>query len=143
MPYATSDDMVARFGEAQLLLLADRDGDSEIDGGVVDQVLVDATSVVDLHVRGRYAVPLSPVPAEITSIVCDLARRGLYGNATEVPDSVLSADKAARDLLKLIAAGTVVLASAPAAAADPGAKKLELITSGPERQFTSDKMSGY
>lgn len=143
MAYATSADLIARFGEAQLLLLADRDNDGEIDSAVVDQMLADASALVDLHVRGRYAVPLSPVPAEIPPIVCDLARRGLYGNATEIPDSVLAADKAARDLLKLIAAGTAVLNATPAPAGDPGATKLEVLTSGPERQFTPEKMSGY
>lgn len=143
MPYATSDDMVARFGEAQLLLLADRDNDGVIDSDVVDQVLADATSLVDLHVRGRYAVPLSPAPAEITTIVCDLARRGLYGNATEIPESVLQAAKEALALLKLIAAGTVVLDVAPAAPGDPGASTLAVETGGPERQYTMDKLSGF
>ena len=143
MSYATSTDLVTRFGEPQLLLLADRDGDAVIDAAVVESAIGDASAIVDLHVRGRYAVPLTPVPAEIVVIVCDLTRRLLYSNATEIPDSVLAADKAAREQLRLIADGKVVLAVAPALPTDPGASQLELQVSGPERQYTADKLAGY
>lgn len=142
MPYATSDDLVIRFGEQQLLLLADRDGDQVIDAAVVDPKIADASAIVDMHVRGRYGVPLEPVPREITGIVCDLVRRALYGDATEVPESVLSADKAARDLLKLIADGKVQLDTAPAPATDTGGA-LEVETAGPAPFFTDDSLKGF
>ena len=143
MAYATTDDMKARFGEAQMLLLADRDADQVVDADIVALAIGDADAIVDLHVRGRYAVPLSPVPPEIVRIVCDLARRNLYGDATTIPDSVLSADKAARDLLRLIATGSAVLDAAVAPASAPGAATLKVETSGPEREFTADKMAGF
>lgn len=142
MPYATSDDLVERFGEPQLLLLADRDGDQVIDVAVVAGAIADADAIVDLHVRGRYAVPLQPAPAEIKRIVCDLVRRSLYGNATEVPDSVLSADRAARDLLRLIADGKVGLDAAPAPVTDTGGA-LEVETAGPAPFFTDDSLKGF
>lgn len=143
MSYATSDDLVAAFGLPQLLLIADRDGDQEPDAAVVDKVLADASGIVDLHLRGLYALPLSPVPAEIVPIVCDLARRMLYGNATEVPDSVLSADKAARDLLRLMANGTLKLA-APAATGEADAGPgLEAEILGDTPTFTKDSLKGF
>lgn len=144
MSYATSDDLLARFGEPQLLLLADRDGDSIIDAAVVAQAIADADEIVDLHVRGKYAVPLSPVDGVITGIVCDLARTRFYGNSTEIPDSVAAADKAARDLLKQISAGTVTLSAAPAPAGEAATGGDQLVeTAGPGQTFTLDTLKGF
>lgn len=142
MAYATSDDLVAKFGAVQLKLYADRNGDGVADADVLAAAIADATGVVDLHVRGKYALPLSPVDPIITSIVCDLARRNLYGNATEVPESVLSADKAARDLLRMIAKGDVALAAAPASPSDP-AGSLGVEIAGEEAFFTRDNLKGF
>lgn len=143
MPYAVQADMVARFGQAQILLLADRDNDQVIDTAVVESAIADADAVVDLHVRRLYAVPLAPVPAEIARIVCDMARRYLYGDATEVPDSVLAADKAARDLLKLIADGKVQLDAAPAAASLDAAAALEVDVESETPFFTGDSLKAF
>lgn len=143
MAYATLSDMTIRFGAAQMLLFADRDHDGEIDADQVELAIADADAIVDLHARGRYALPLSPVPAEIVRISCDIARRNLFGDATQIPDNVLQADKAARDLLKLIAAGSVVLECAVAPATAPGAATLKVETSGPAREFTADKLAGF
>lgn len=103
--YCTQADLVDRFGTAQLLLLADRDGDGTADPAVVAGAIADASDIVDLHVRGKYAIPLSPIDGVVVGIACDLARTRFYANATDVPESVLNADKAARDLLRRIASG--------------------------------------
>jgi phage gp36-like protein len=142
MPYATSDDLVAKFGAAQLKLYADRNGDGTADADVLTAAIAEAGAVVDLHVRGKYALPLSPVDPIITSIVCDLARRNLYGNATEVPESVMAADKAARDLLRMIAKGDASLAAAPASPSDPaGALGVEIAGDAPF--FSRDNLKGF
>lgn len=143
MSYATSDDLVDAFGTAQLLLIADRDGDQMPDAAVVDKALADASGIVDLHLRGLYALPLSPVPPEIVPIVCDLARRMLYGNATEVPDSVMAADKAARDLLKLMANGTLKLAAPAATAESDAGPGLEAEILGDPPTFTKESLKGF
>lgn len=80
--YLTTSDLVARFGAAQLAMIADRDNDGAADEPVLARAIDDAGSVVDLFVRGRYALPLSPVDPAIAVIVGDLARRNLYGDAT-------------------------------------------------------------
>ena len=110
MAYASLAGMTARFGEVLLKLVADRDNDGTIDEPVVAQAIADGDALVDLACRGKYALPLQPVPPEIERAVCDLAHRFLYGNSSAVPEPVLAADKAARDLLKMIAAGQVELA---------------------------------
>jgi phage gp36-like protein len=143
MPYATSDDLVAKFGTEQLKLYADRNGDGALDADVLAAVIAEADAVVDLHVRGKYALPLSPVEPIITSIVCDLARRNLYGNATEVPDSVMSADKAARDLLKSISKGETLLAAAPPSPSDPVGFIASVEIEGGEPFFTRDNLKAF
>lgn len=142
MSYLASADLVTRFGKAQLVLIADRDQDGEPDPLVIDGAIADASGVVDMFVRGRYALPLSPVDPAIAVIVGDLARRNLYGDATEVPESVLAADKAARRQLELIADGKAQLACAPASAAETGGA-LEVETAGDEPFFTSDSLKRF
>lgn len=141
MAYATTSGMTARFGEALLKLVADRDNDGTIDEAVVAQAIADADALVDLHCRGRYAVPLQPVPPEIERAVCDLAHRFLYANSAAVPEPVVQADKAARDLLKLVADGRVQLAAAPAPVA--GSEALDVEVAGEAPFFTGDGLKGF
>lgn len=142
MAYLVPADLVTRFGAAQLILIADRDNDGQADTPVLERAIADAGAMVDLFVRGRYGVPLSPVDPAIAVIVGDLARRLLYGDATQVPESVLEADKAARRQLELIARGEVQLISAPASASEP-AGALEVETAGEAPFFTHDNLKGW
>lgn len=143
MVYSAQSDLVARYGEAQLLLIADRDGDGEIDATVITDAITDADSIIDLHVRGRYAVPLSPVPAEILGVSCAIARYKLYENGNDVPDVAKEGFKSAMALLRSIADGTAVLTSAPASSSDPAATSGEVETSGDDPVFTSDSLKGF
>ena len=142
MSYLTTADLVARFGAVQLALIADRDNNGVADEPVLARAIDDAEAVVNLFVRGRYALPLSPVDPAIAVIVGDLARRNLYGDATDVPDSVIDADKAARRQLELIAKGDVKLTSSPASSSEP-AGALEVETAGDTPFFTSDSLKGF
>lgn len=143
MSYASSDDLVARFGLEQLLVVADRDNDGALDADVIAGAIADASSIVDLALRGRYALPLVPVDAEILGIVCDLARTALYGQSTEVPQSVTDRDAAARKLLASIASGDYQLTAVRAADDDPAAEasEAELLTDDPV--FTRDSLKGF
>lgn len=143
MPYATSDDLVAAFGQDQLLLLADRDNDGVLDADVIERALTGASSIVDLAVRGTYALPLSPVDQVIVDITCDLARTALFGKGTQVPQEVLDRDKAARDLLKQIASGTMILSAAAASASDPLPAGNTVESAGDDPVFTSDSLKGF
>jgi phage gp36-like protein len=143
MPYATQDDLVAAFGEAQLLLVADRDNDGALDADLITRAITGAGSIVELAVRGRYALPLSPVDDVIRDIVCDLARTALYGNGTQVPQEVLDRDKAARDLLKQIAIGTMTLSAALDTASSAPSQAQTAEISAEPRQFTRDSLRGF
>lgn len=80
--YATVADMVSRFGEQDLVLLSWREGaaDGEINTPVVEQALADATAEINGYIGGRYKLPLSAVPAVLTSHCCSIARYLLNGD---------------------------------------------------------------
>jgi len=137
-----SQGLVDRFGEEQLLLLADRDNDQVLDADVIAKAIGDADGIVGLHLRGRYALPLSPVDDVIVNIVCDLARTALYGKGTDVPEAVLDRDKAARALLKLMASGELVLTAA-AASADEDLPGLDPEAVSDDPVMTFDTLKGF
>jgi phage gp36-like protein len=121
MAYASAQDFIDRFGEAELSQLADRDGDGAWDADVVARALADTEAEIDAHLAGRYTLPLAAVPALIVGIACDLARFRLWADAT--PDRVKAAADNARRLLRAIAEGSLALglpaASAPVTLAAP------------------------
>ena len=50
MTYAVQQDMIDRFGEAELLEVADRDGDLVIDAAVMADALSDADETINGYV---------------------------------------------------------------------------------------------
>jgi phage gp36-like protein len=143
MSYATQDDLVAAFGQDQLLLIADRDNDGVLDADVIQRQLDGAGSIVDGFVRSRYTLPLSPVDGVIRDIVCDLARTALFGKGTQVPQEVLDRDKVARALLLQIANGTMTL-SAELVTSSSGPSQAQTAEISAEcRQFTRDSLKAF
>lgn len=84
MSYCTIQDLIDRFGEAELIQLTDRQRTGIIDDGVVSRAISDATAEIDGYLAGRYTLPLETVPAALTRIACSIARYHLYdARATE------------------------------------------------------------
>ncbi len=78
MPYANLQDMINRFGEDELLLVADENNDGVIDEPAVNVALDDAFAEIDLHVGTRYDLPLpDTMPARTINLLkrfaCDIA----------------------------------------------------------------------
>ncbi|MCE9679613.1 DUF1320 domain-containing protein [Shewanella sp. AS1] len=108
MPYATAEQMIARFGEQELIALTDRDGTA---GGVVmtvlDTAIADASAIIDGYLAGRYALPLAnPLPV-LARLCCDMARYGLYDDA--VSDAVAKRNDDAVRFLEKVAQGSITL----------------------------------
>ncbi|WP_018169093.1 gp436 family protein [Thioalkalivibrio sp. ALMg9] len=113
MSYATQADLIDRFGEGEILDLADRDGDGTPDTDVVEGALSDAASLIDSYVGRRMRLPLDPVPEVLTRVACDLARYYLYEH--RATDEVTRRHEAAMRYLRDIAEGKASLgADAPA-----------------------------
>lgn len=78
--YCTDDDMIARYGETELIQLTDRDG---TEGAIVDEVLEtaieDACSDIDGYLSdGGYTLPLASAPHVLTRHACVITRAYLY-----------------------------------------------------------------
>ncbi|MDP2331812.1 MAG: DUF1320 domain-containing protein [Reyranella sp.] len=145
MSYATSDDMIERFDEAQLIKVASIVVDEEdtLDTEKIGRAIAGADAIVDLHLRGRYAVPLATVPPEILGISCDIARYKLYGDATNAPEAAKDAYLAAMKMLVSIRDGDAVLDAPAASASDPAATAGGVELAGDAPFFTRDSLKGF
>jgi len=61
------------FGNAEVLIAADRDGDDTADVDVISAGIKAASEEIDSYLAVRYDLPLSAVPGVLTRICCDLA----------------------------------------------------------------------
>lgn len=86
--YCTALDMVSRFGEQDLILLAWREGipDGELNTPVLEQCIKDASAEINGYIAGRYPLPLTAVPDVLVRHCCDIARYLLGGD--RVPEQV-------------------------------------------------------
>ena len=138
MPYATLTDLTERFGERQLLEIADREGNGVVDSDVVDRALTDADAEINTYVGRRYPLPLAPVPERIASLAADIAFFRLHPSA--VPEDVRRRYEDALAALRDIADGKAVL---DAEGAQPASG-----TGGPaavtqERVFSRTTLDGF
>lgn len=120
MPYATRQDMIDRFSEAELVQLTDKGevrADAIVDA-VLDKALADASAEIDGYLAGRYALPLDPVPANLPLLCCDIARYRLQIN--EANEQVKARYDAAIKFLTKVATGEILI-GATAAGVPPAA----------------------
>ena len=139
MTYATPQDLIDRFGEAEMLAIADRDGDDAVDTAVVETALADAGDLIDSYIGRRYALPLSATPGQLVSAACDIARWKLYTDAPH--ERVEAAYKAAVAWLKDVGAGRADLdAEGVAPTADSAGAP---VYAGASRVFSHDTLKDY
>lgn len=108
--YAHIQDMVARFGDLEVIQIADRNADGMIDEDVVLTALADATAEIDAYL-GRFKQPFAQVPPILKRLCCDIARYRLAATSgvlmTEEIRLRYKID--VLDLLKALAKGEVQL----------------------------------
>lgn len=101
--YASVNDMVTRFGEAELLRLAMTPA-GELDSAAITIALQDAGSLIDGYLAGRYPLPLAHVPSALVPICADIARHRLYGE--QAPEQIAKRNEAALAFLKSVGKGS-------------------------------------
>ncbi len=107
MTYASQQNLIDRFGQDELIQLTGRASLDAIDATVVARALADADAEINGYLSTRYTLPLSPVPAVLEKLACDIARYQLFENAaTEI---VKQRYENAVRFLKDVAAGKVTL----------------------------------
>lgn len=85
--YAALADMTARYGAAETTRLSVADGvipDAPVAARIESAIEV-ATDTIDSYLRGRYVVPLAPVPLSIVEAACILARHALASGGDREP----------------------------------------------------------
>lgn len=150
MAYATTADLIARYGETEIARLSAAYGaEVAVDATRCAVVLDVATALVDSYLRARYAVPLADPPGEVVNAVIVIARHELaQGDGREPSTQMTEARKEVIAWLGKIAAGTVKIAGASsiedggtaigdAASADSGAR-----ISDRERVISSGRYGG-
>ncbi|MFV9485901.1 phage protein Gp36 family protein [Pseudomonas aeruginosa] len=75
MSYCTLADLIEQYSEQKIRELSDRVNKpaTTIDTVIVDRAIADADSEIDLHLHGRYQLPLASVPTALKRIACGLA----------------------------------------------------------------------
>ena len=109
--YATSQDMIDRYGAPRLVQLTDA-GDvltGEVAAPMLAARLADAAAEIDGYLAGRMALPLASPPAILKDLCCRLAYGRLLGAVAT--DADLADLKAARAYLRDVAAGVISLAA--------------------------------
>lgn len=138
MAYASPADLVARFGEQQLLAVADRDQIGELHAAVLAAALADADQEIDAYLATRYRLPLAAVPGRIKAAACDIAFYRLHPAAQ--PEDVRRRYADAIAFLRDLAAGKAALdlAGGQPQAAEGGTATL----AGPPRVFSRETLKG-
>lgn len=141
MSYATTQDMVARFGEGEVIALTDRENTGSIDEAVLAPALAEATAEIEGHLAARFALPLASVPQLVVGICCDIARYRLSGASVVETDPTRNRYRDAVRLLESIGAGKVGLGLDQAGQAAPVASSV-LIQPG-ERSFPPGSLEDF
>ncbi|MDR1063245.1 MAG: DUF1320 domain-containing protein [Azoarcus sp.] len=113
MAYARLADLYAQFGEEEIDQIADVDRTGTPDPATVGRAIANADAEINAALAVRYKTPVSPAPRLIKRLSGDLARWFLYG--VKPTKEVDARAKLARDLLKALAAGEILLEGAASA----------------------------
>ena len=91
--YATVDDMIDQFGEAEMIRLSAPEGqlDELVNRTRVERALTDASALIDGYLRRRYALPLATTPAEIARCCRVIARHDLAEGEQKNPTEQMKA----------------------------------------------------
>lgn len=143
MAYLTQQDLVDRFGSAELIQLTDRTNRpaTTVDVSVVARAIADASELADSYLTKLYQLPLAPVPAVLTRNCCDIARYFLWGKAAEVGGPIERAYGQAVSWLKDVSKGLVELQVAGQSAAESGGAQVKF--TAPTGPLSRDAMGGF
>lgn len=93
---ATVADMIARFGEVQIVRLSNPEDKTATapDEAKVNTAIQDATSTIYSYIRGRYRVPIATPPDDLVRAACILARYDLANTERVSPTKEMTEARA-------------------------------------------------
>lgn len=138
MPYSTLADISKVIQTATLAQLTNDAGGGTVDPPNIDKAIADADEVIDGYLRGRYSLPLSPVPTLIIKFSTDIAIYNIYSRRPEreMNETVETRYKDAIMMLKDIQKGVLTLGVAGTLTPEPGVYKTN--KTDEDRIFTDD-----
>ena len=143
MRYCTHQDIGRAIPELTLIQLSNDDPAAEQPNAeVIEDGIRQAEELVDGYLRGRYELPLDPVPTVLRDAVVYLTRHWLYQRRPEgaIPDAVKDSRKDTIKLLESIRDGVVTLGMPSGQAApEPG----EIRVRSRRQQFVDELWRGY
>ena len=142
MAYASVADMVARFGDLEVIELTDRSHSGQIDEAVAKIALEDATAEIDAYL-GRFRRPFYDVPPILKRLCCDIARYRLSAvGLTGITDEIRNRYKTeVLDLLRALAKGDVQLGMDAAGEDVATVDNAVLFVNGNNRIFARDQQN--
>ncbi len=142
MAYSTLTDIEKSLPQDIIIQLTDDDNIGIVNQGVVDEAIAWADDVIDNHVRGKYPVPLNPVPDMVKKISVDLSIYFLYNRRfeTDIPDGILVRYKNAMALLDKIQKGQIQL---NVDTADKNTSEIRVNKTEEDRDFGKDTWEKY
>lgn len=115
MRYCTLADLLLAIPEQTMIQLSNEDPmATAVNIAVVEEAVRSAEEMVDAYLRGRYILPLDPVPSLVKDATVNLARHWLYARRPEgndLPDAVRHTYKAATTTLEHIKTGKLTIGS--------------------------------
>lgn len=108
MSYTTQQELIDRYSENVLLMLADQDNDGVLDAVVIAEAITDASELMDSYLAKRYALPLPVVPMPLKRICGDITLYLLSGNGTVTDERRKRYDDAIK-FLQALAKGDATL----------------------------------
>ena len=109
MTYAAKANMLARFGEPEVIALTDRENLGVVDDVVLDGALAEADAEIDPYLAPRHQLPLASVPKILTGFACDIARYRLCGAGVTETEEIRNRYKDAIKFLENVASGKIGL----------------------------------
>jgi phage gp36-like protein len=143
MHYCTRADIGKAIPELTLTQLSNDDPTAELpDESVIEDGVRQAEELVDGYLRGRYDLPLDPVPSVLRDAVVYLTRHWLYQRRPEgaIPEAVKDSRKDTLKLLESIRDGVVTLGM-PTGEATPEPGKIR--ARARRQQFGDDLLERY
>lgn len=103
----------AAGGAARLIALADFDGDTAADAGVVDAAITEADALINSYASKRFAVPFAATPSTVNLLSARMAVRILRRNRAMSLAQDVEDEKNDRKWLEDLAAGKVLPGTEP------------------------------
>lgn len=129
MRYCSLPDLQLAVPEQTLIWLSnDDESAAAMNEAVVEEAVKQAEELVDAHLRGRYNLPIDPVPSVVKDVTVNLARHWLYARRPEgsdLPDAVTRTYKSSMHMLESIRDGKLTIGTPTGAAVpEPGEMKV-------------------